>query len=184
MGKNPSLREITKSALMLGMIAVLSAVEGMFPLPFHMRFGLSNVVTMYALFFIGWRSAFMLAGLKSLMVFLTRGPVAGLLSASGGICSLFVIAALAASFSGVSYLLISVAGAVAHNAAQLAVVALLTSAEAAALLLPLMAAGGVAAGSLTAALLWAVMPSVKNVPERAAAAGGKPLAQGSVSKFL
>jgi hypothetical protein len=31
MGKNPSLREITKSALMLGMIAVLSAVEGMMP---------------------------------------------------------------------------------------------------------------------------------------------------------
>jgi heptaprenyl diphosphate synthase len=170
MGKNPSLREITKSALMLGMIVVLSSVEGMFPLPFHMRLGLSNVITMYAMFFVGWRSAFMLAGLKSLMVFLTRGPIAGLLSASGGVCSLFVIASLAFLSSGASYFLISVAGAVTHNAAQLAVVALLTSAGATALLLPIMVAAGIAAGSLTAALLRIVMPVIKNVPERVMAA--------------
>jgi thiamine biosynthesis lipoprotein len=71
---------MTTLSLMLSLIFVLSIFEGMLPpLPFHMRFGLSNVVTMYALFFIGRRAAFTLAALKSAVVLLTRGPVAGLL---------------------------------------------------------------------------------------------------------
>ena len=62
--KKFTVYETTTLALMLGMIFVLSMLEGMFPpLPFHMRFGLSNVVTMYALFFMGRRAAFTLAAL-------------------------------------------------------------------------------------------------------------------------
>jgi heptaprenyl diphosphate synthase len=158
-----ALRELTALALMLSLIFVLSIFEGMLPpLPFHMRFGLSNVVTMYALFFIGRRAAFTLAALKSLSVLLTRGPAAGLLSLSGGMLSLCVIALIAAAWKDASYFLLSVAGAVTHNTAQLAAASWLASANLLLFLFPIMTVAGVLAGSLTAALLRVVMPLFKN----------------------
>jgi heptaprenyl diphosphate synthase len=160
--KKFTLRETTTLALMLSMIFVLSALEGMFPpLPYHMRFGLSNVVTMYALFFIGARAAFTLAGLKSLSVLLMRGFVAGLLSLSGGVLSLLVIALLAAVWRNASYFLLSVAGAITHNMAQLAAASWLTSSSLLLSLFPVMTLTGILAGSLTAALLRVVMPLFK-----------------------
>ncbi|MDR1377515.1 MAG: Gx transporter family protein [Synergistaceae bacterium] len=161
--KNFTARELTTLSFMLSMIFVLSILEGMFPpLPFHMRFGLSNVVTMYALFFMGRRSAFLLALMKSLFVLLTRGLVAGLLSLSGGILSLTVIALLAALWRNASYFLLSVAGAITHNMAQLAVASWLASSNLLLFLLPVMVVAGVVAGSLTAVMLRVVMPLFKN----------------------
>jgi heptaprenyl diphosphate synthase len=161
-----TLYEITTLSLMLSMIFVLNVVECMFvPLPLNMRFGLSNIVTMYALFFIGKRAAFTLSGLKSLLVFLTRGPVAGLLSFSGGMLSLLVIASIASVWENASYFIISVSGAVTHNLTQLAIASWLTSSTGLLLfLLPLMLVAAVLAGSMTAALLRVVMPVFKNVP--------------------
>jgi heptaprenyl diphosphate synthase len=150
---------------MLSMIFALSMLEGLLPpLPFHMRFGLSNVVTMYALFFIGKRPAFVLAFLKSAFVTLTRGPFAGLLSFSGGIFSLLVIAVLASAWPGASYCALSVSGALAHNIAQLVAASWLVSANLTMVYLPVMAVAGIAAGSLTAVLLRAVMPVFGNTP--------------------
>ena len=169
--KKFTLQETTTLALMLSMIFVLSTLEGMFPpLPYHMRFGLSNVVTMYALFFIGRRAAFTLAGLKSLSVLLMRGFVAGLLSLSGGVLSLLVIALLAAVWRNASYFLLSVAGAVTHNMAQLAVASWLTSTNLLLSFFPVMTMtlAGMLAGSLTAVLLHVVMPLFKRAPAAAA----------------
>jgi heptaprenyl diphosphate synthase len=166
--KKFTLHETTTLALMLSMIFVLSALEGMFPpLPYNMRFGLSNVVTMYALFFIGTRAAFTLAGLKSLSVLLMRGFIAGLLSLSGGVLSLLVIALLATVWRNASYFLLSVAGAVTHNMAQLAVASWLTSNTLLLSLFPVMALTGILAGSLTAVLLRVVMPLFKRAPASA-----------------
>jgi heptaprenyl diphosphate synthase len=165
--KKFSVRDITTLALMLSIIAVLSVLEGMLPpLPFNMRFGLSNVVTMYALFFAGTRSAFILSALKSLLVFLMRGPVAGLMSASGGMMSLLVIAFLAAMMPDASYLFISVAGAITHHAAQLVVASVLASANLMPALLPILAAAGIPAGALTASLLRVVMPILKTTSQQ------------------
>jgi heptaprenyl diphosphate synthase len=173
--KNFTLREIATLSLMLSLIFVLSMLEGMLPpLPFHMRFGLSNVVTMYALFFIGRRAAFTLAAMKSLFVLLTRGPVAGLLSLSGGLLSLCVIALLASAWKDASYFLLSVAGAVTHNMAQLAAASWLASTNLLLFLFPVMVAAGVAAGSLTAVLLRVVMPLFGEVPFRAPQSGAIP----------
>ena len=160
-----TVRELTTLALMLSLIFVLSVLEAMFlPMPFHMRFGLSNVVTMYALFFMGKRSAFTLAGLKSLSVFLMRGPVAGLLSLSGGMLSLLVIALLAAVSRHASYFLLSIAGAVTHNLTQLVAASWLVSTNLFFFMLPIMVGTGIVAGSLTAVLLRCVMPLFKNIP--------------------
>jgi heptaprenyl diphosphate synthase len=161
--KSFTTRKIATLALMLSMILALSLIESMLPpLPFNMRFGLSNIVTMYALFFMGKRPAFTLAVLKSAFVLLMRGPIAALLSLSGGVFSLLMIAALAALWPSSSYFLLSISGAITHNLAQLAAASLLVSTNLLIVYLPVMIAAGIPAGSLTAILLRAVMPLFKS----------------------
>lgn len=70
------------SALMFAAAIVLSIVENMLPpivvaVP-GVKFGLSNIAVMYALFFLGKKQAYTIAILKGLFAFITR--LAGLLS--------------------------------------------------------------------------------------------------------
>ena len=58
-------------------------IPGMLP---GIRLGLSNLVTMYCLFFLGKGAGYTMAVMKSLFVLLTRGFVAGLLSLSEEFC--------------------------------------------------------------------------------------------------
>ncbi|MDR3255457.1 MAG: Gx transporter family protein [Synergistaceae bacterium] len=160
--KNLTVRDIATLAMMLSMILALSLIEQTLPpLPMNMRFGLSNVVTMYALFFTGKRDAFLLAALKSLFALLMRGPVAGILSLGGGVLSLLVIALLAAVWRSASFFILSVSGAIAHNAAQILIASWLVSTNLLPVYLPLLTGLGVLSGSLTAALLRVVMPVFK-----------------------
>ena len=74
--------------LLFALSVVLNLVEagfsGLVPIP-GIKLGLSNVVTMYCLFCMGKREAFLLAGLKAFFVLLTRGLVGACLSLSGGL---------------------------------------------------------------------------------------------------
>ena len=85
---------IAYTALFLSLSLVLSWLEMQLPqapfLPPGVKLGLSNVVTMYCLFFVNAPSAFLVAFLKSLFAFLMRGSFAGLFSFLGGLCSVTV----------------------------------------------------------------------------------------------
>lgn len=152
-------RAIATMSMMLSMIFVCSLLERLLPpLPFQMRFGLANVVTMYALFFMGVRSALMLTLAKSVFVLLTRGGIASLLSLSGGLLSLGVLAAAAFAFPNASYLVLSICGALAHNVAQIAVASWLSATNLFPFYLPILLAAAIAAGALTGTLLRVVMP--------------------------
>ena len=83
------------------------------------KFGLSNIAVMYALFFLSKGQAYSIAVLKSLFVAMTRGMIAGILSLSGGILSLTVMLILMVLFRDkASYAVISISGAIAHNLGQ------------------------------------------------------------------
>lgn len=159
MERHLATRTVTTLALMLALIFVLSLFEGMLPpLPMNMRFGLSNVVTMYALFFLGKKPAFLLAAAKSLFVLSMRGPTAGLLSLSGGMLSLCVLVVLSYALHDASYLFLSVFGAIAHNLAQITAASYLTSTNLFTFYLPVMTVAGILTGCLTGTLLRVVMP--------------------------
>ena len=81
---------MVRLALLFAAAMALSWLEGLLPafVPVPgIKLGLSNVVTMYTLFFVGWPSAVVLAVLKGGFEMLTRGLTAGLLSAAGGLLS-------------------------------------------------------------------------------------------------
>lgn len=156
-------KKLTFMGLMLAIILVLTMVEHMMPplplLPPNVKLGLSNIVTMYCVFFVSRSSAVTLNALKSVFVFLTRGPVAGALSFSGGMFSILVIILLTWAFKEkISYAVISVAGAVAHNLGQYAAVSVLMATPYLVYYVPVLLVSGVVMGLVTGTLLKVMLP--------------------------
>lgn len=155
-------RRLANMGLMLAMITALSFLEHMLPpittIP-GIKPGLSNIITMYALFFLGRRPALLLAVLKSLFVMLTRGATAGFLSLSGGLLSIAVIIVLMVIGRGkISYLILSVTGAIFHNLGQFIVASFLLKTNLVFASLPFLIISGVVMGCVTGMLLRVVMP--------------------------
>lgn len=152
--------------MLLCLAWVLSFVEGLIPalpsMPPGIKLGLSNIVTIYCLFFINAKSALFISILKSVFVFLTRGPIAGLLSLAGGVFSVIVMATLK-RYKSFSYLLLSIFGAVSHNIGQIAVSALLFKTASIFYYLPLLIVSGVAMGTVTATLMKVLLPALKRI---------------------
>ena len=162
MKNSKDIKNLTFMSLMLAVTVVLTTFENMLPpLPFAppgIRLGLANVATMYALFFVGKKHAFMLIVLKSAFVILTRGLLAGALSVSGGILSITVIILLHAASKKTSYTLLSSAGAIAHNFGQITTASIILSTNILALYWPLIIIFGVIIGSITGKVLEIVIP--------------------------
>jgi heptaprenyl diphosphate synthase len=119
---------------------------------------------MYSAFFISPVSAVVLTVLKAGFVLLTRGVVAGLLSLSGGMLSIFVIIITSMIFtSKISYAMISVCGALAHNFGQYAAVSVLIGSPYLVYYLPVLIITGVVMGIVTGTLLKYVMPALKEI---------------------
>ena len=161
-------RNITTMAMLFALAMVLSYLEGMLPpipyLPPGFKLGLSNIITMYTLFFMGKRQALLIAVLKSAFVLITRGAVSGALSLAGGICSLLVMTGLILIFKDrISYLMLSILGAISHNMGQLLVVTLIMLNSYALWYTPLLIIAGIVMGSITGTLLKAVMPGLNSI---------------------
>ena len=156
-------RQVAFLGLLFALAMVLSffesALSAMMALPPGIKLGLSNVVTMYCLFFLGSRPAFTLAVLKGLFVLLTRGAVAAAMSLTGGLCSVVVMLLLMAlPRKMVSYLMISVAGGVFHNLGQLFMARWIIGSEKIFYYLPIMVASGLLMGTVTGMLLRILLP--------------------------
>ena len=79
-------RKLVLSGMIFALALILAVVENALPsLPLPgVKFGLSNIAVMYALFFLSKSQAYSIAVLKGLFVFMTRGYIAGILSLSKG----------------------------------------------------------------------------------------------------
>jgi len=166
--KNPSHR-IAFSGLMLALAIVLSFFESSLPalpmLPAGVKLGLSNIVTMYAVFFLGASHAFTIAVLKSLFVLLTRGVTGAFLSVLGGLMSVLVML-IVSKADGLSKHVVSICGAVAHNAGQLFGAVILMQNIAAFYYLPVLLLSGIIMGALTGCLLRFVAPYLSDMDKR------------------
>lgn len=161
-------KALTLTALLFALALVLSIVESSFPPLFTatpgIKLGLSNIIVMYALFFLSKKHAFMIAILKAGFVYITRGAVAGLLSFCGGTISLMVMILLMVIFKDkVSYLILSIFGAVFHNIGQLLAVSFVYTSIYLLMYLPILLISGVVAGMATSTLLRFILPAFKKL---------------------
>jgi heptaprenyl diphosphate synthase len=137
----------------------LPSISFFLPVP-GVKLGLSNIAVMYALFFLNRKPAFIIAVLKATFVLITRGPMAGLLSLSGGVLSVLVMTILIFVFKEkISYLILSIFGSITHNIGQFAVVSLIYSGIYLWAYLPILLISGVIAGIATSILLRFILPA-------------------------
>ncbi len=160
--------ELTLTAILFAVALILSLVEMMLPpMPMMvpgMKLGLSNIVVMYALFFVGRSSALSIILLKSAFVLLMRGAFAGFLSFCGGVISMLIMVILISIFKDkVSYLLLSIFGAIFHNMGQLLAISFMITNLYLWVYLPVLILAGIIAGFATATLLKVVLPTLQKL---------------------
>lgn len=163
-----SVRQVAFTGMLFAMALVLSFLESMLPvfpmLPPGIKLGLSNIVTMYALFTLGAPSGLTIALLKACFVFLMRGFVGGALSFAGGMTS--VVCMLCISLlpgQRRNYLLLSIFGAVGHNVGQLLLATVLLNTPGLLYTLPILFVAGVVMGVVTGIVLKSVMPYINRL---------------------
>lgn len=163
-------RKLTHLAILLALTVVLSIFEGMIPnfVPVPgVKIGLANIAVMYSLLFYGKKEAVLLNVAKAALGFATRGAIAGFLSLCGGLLSIAVIIVLAAAFKNkISYILLSVAGAVFHNIGQLIAVYFILDNYDLFYYLPVLIISGVVMGIITGILLKTLMPVLSFYPKK------------------
>lgn len=159
---------LVQAGLIFALALVLTLAENAMPsLPLPVpgvKFGLSNIAVMYALVFLSKGQAYSIAILKAMFTFMSRGLIAGMLSLSGGILSLTIMLILLAVFrEKISYTILSISGAVAHNIGQFVVITVIYRGMYMWAYLPVLVISGVVAGIITAALLRVVIPALRRL---------------------
>jgi Heptaprenyl diphosphate synthase component I. len=118
---------------------------------------------MYSLFFLTKRDALLLVLLKGLFVLATRGVTAGFLSFCGGVLSITVLLILLFLFKNkLSYLLLSISGAVFHNIGQYFAIYVIYRIWLVPYL-PVLILSGIVAGFVTSVLLKTVLPVLQKL---------------------
>lgn len=144
-------RRIVLLALLISQALVLSIVESWIPLPIAIpgvKLGLANIVTMIVIVFFGFRDAIIVTVIRTALASMFGGGfIIFLFSFTGGILSAFVMAILYKKASKVMSILgISIAGAVTHNAGQLAMASIQMKTVSVMTYLPILLVSGVIMG--------------------------------------
>lgn len=161
--RSRKVKRLALMGLLFALAMALSFLESLLPalpmLPPGIRLGLSNIVTMYALFVLGPVSGYTIAVLKALFVLLTRGAVAAAMSAAGGVFSVTIMLLLSI-LPGIKeqYLLLSVFGGAAHNIGQLVMARFIINNQYVWYYFPVLLAAGLLMGAITGMALRVVLP--------------------------
>ena len=160
--------KLKSMALLLALAMVFSIIESiimpMFALPPGVKLGLSNIVVMYCMVYLGFPSAIELALLKGLFAFLTRGATAGLLATMGGVLSAVVMFVLRKIFGEkINYYTLSVFGALSHNLGQLIGTTFIFSSGYVMYYFPVLMISAVIMGLVTGAVLTVVIPALERI---------------------
>lgn len=152
MGKRISVQKIT----LVGVFAALSlgiyAVEAQFPVSSigGIKLGLANVVTLCAMIFITRAAACCVLGIRILLASAFYGTfVSFMFSLCGGALACAVMCLLVERFDRRQLWVVSVFGAIAHNAGQLCVAVVLSGTAAVVSLAPYLVISAVGTGLLT-----------------------------------
>ncbi len=149
-------------AILLALSFLLSALDhslpGFIPGVPGMSLGLANIVVLFAIVFLSSKDALAITVTKSIFVFFMRGPVAFILSISGGLLAVIVqILLWKLSRKKVSLILMSATGGLTHNLGQIIAYALYAQVRIW-ILLPPLAIMGLITGTVTAIILKAIYP--------------------------
>lgn len=171
--KTDRLHRLIYLALLLAMALVLNWFESMLPpvpvpVPVPLKYGLSNIAVMYALFFLGGKETLAIAILKSAFVLISRGLMPAALSLSGGLLSVLFMWLLSRLLrERASYFMLSISGAIAHNLGQFLIMLLFFNVLSLSWIIPVLLVTGIGTGIISASLLRLLIPALRQLPSLA-----------------
>lgn len=167
------MKKLALNSILISLAVVLSYIERFIPLDLiipvpGIKLGLANIVTMFALFFMGLTSAVAVTVLRCILASFLFGGMSSLLySLAGAFMALMVMTVLKTGYNKVfSILGISMGGATAHNTGQILVASLMMRNAAIFAYLPVLLMTGLVTGLLTAIIavnLFSIVEKNKSV---------------------
>lgn len=167
------MKKLALNSILISLAVVLSYMERFIPLDLiipvpGIKLGLANIVTMFALFFLGLTSAVAVTVLRCILASFLFGGMSSLLySLAGAFMALMVMTVLKTGYNkAFSILGISMGGAAAHNTGQILMASLMMRNAAIFAYLPVLLMTGLVTGLLTAIIavnLFSIVEKNKSV---------------------
>jgi len=147
------LKRLTKNALLTGLALIIFVIElqlpALSPVP-GLKLGLSNIITVYAVFALSPADAAMILTARILLGTFISGNMSALMySAAGGTLCWLAMLLLRKMLTSRQIWIASVIGAIFHNLGQVLVAIAITKTPALIAYLPILTAGGMLAGLFT-----------------------------------
>lgn len=148
-----NVRKLTYMAMLTAISMIVFLVEAQVPLPFAVpgvKLGIANVITLFALWTLGWREA---GAILVVRIFLgnviTGSLMAMAYSLAGGLLCWVVMSLVKPMMKRNQLWILSVLGAIGHNAGQLAVAIAISGTAAVAWYAPVLLVAGIITGAFT-----------------------------------
>lgn len=162
------IKKMVLYAILTAVAITLHFVEGLFPVPVAIpgiKLGLSNIVSLVALYLFGPAAAFAILVLRVFMTsFLYSGFSSLIFSITGGLLSVLVMSLIwKLRGKGFSIVSASVAGGVFHNVGQILAAVLVMRTFAVLSYLPVLILAGVATGIVTGIVSGIIVPRLRKI---------------------
>jgi heptaprenyl diphosphate synthase len=161
-------KQMVLLSMMMAIAIILHYIESLFPLPVAIpgiKLGLSNVVSLVALYLFGPGSAILIMVLRVLMTsFLYSGLSSAIFSLFGGILAVSAMILIwTLRNKGFSIVGASVAGGIFHNAGQLMAASIVLGTSAVFSFFPYLIVSGIVTGTATGLLSNMIVPRLKTI---------------------
>lgn len=161
-------KTLTRVAMLSALALIVFAIEAQIPAPVPIpgvKLGLANVITLFALWYLGRREAFMVLMVRIVLGAFVAGTLMTMLySLAGGLLSFAVTVLMKPLFSQRQIWLHSVFGSIAHNAGQLIVAVLVLGTPTLFLAYgPMLLLSAIVTGLFTGACAQAVLQHMKKL---------------------
>lgn len=152
--------------VLIALAMVLSYAESLIPVDFLIpgaKIGLANIVTIFAVLYMGLADAFLIGALRVILTSILFGNIVMMIYSLAGAVVSILIMRLCSGVKQFGIIGISVIGAVSHNFAQCIVAALLIKNQNIMGYLPLLLIFGVFSGILTGTISSEVIKRLKTI---------------------
>lgn len=160
-------KKLTQVAMLSAVAIIIFVVEAQIPLPVvipGLKLGLSNVVTLFALWTLGRGEAGLILSVRILLGNMVAGSFMMMLySAAGGLLCFLVMVLMKPLFSDKQVFFLSIFGAIAHNVGQLGAAVLITSTLGILVYAPVLLFSGIVTGFFTGQCAQAVILHMKKI---------------------
>lgn len=148
-----NVKKLTYMAMLTAISMIVFLIEAQIPLPFAVpgvKLGIANVITLYAIWTLGWKEAGAILIIRIFLGNVIAGNVMAMAySLAGGLPCWVIMSLLKPIMKRSQIWIMSILGAIGHNAGQLAVAIAISGTAAMAWYAPVLLVAGVITGAFT-----------------------------------